>query len=323
MYEVLLDDKQGNVWDISGIVTGITWKTSRLGSPGSLDFTLIKGAIYQDISFKVNNGDIIRFRYNDQNVFYGYVFSIDGGKDESVRIKCYDQIRYLLNKDTYVFSKVTASEVVMRIADDFNLKTGQIANTGYAVPTMVEDNQTLLDIIEKALVFTIWNTGRNYVLYDDFGSLTLRNVEEMLVDFMIGDNSLMTDFVLKSSIDQDTYNRVKLYKDNKKTGKREVYIAKDSANIAKWGLLQLTQSVDEDKTAAQINALLDQLITIKNRETKTLRIEAIGDPRVRAGCYVPIVIQEYQINQPFLVNEVTHRFDGDDYTMSLELKVIS
>lgn len=323
MYELLLDDKQGNVWDISGIVTGITWKTSRLGSPGSLDFTLIKGAIYQDISFKVNNGDIIRFRYNDQNVFYGYVFSIDGGKDESVRIKCYDQIRYLLNKDTYVFSKVTASEVVMRIADDFNLKTGQIANTGYAVPTMVEDNQTLLDIIEKALVFTIWNTGRNYVLYDDFGSLTLRNVEEMLVDFMIGDNSLMTDFVLKSSIDQDTYNRVKLYKDNKKTGKREVYIAKDSANIAKWGLLQLTQSVDEDKTAAQINALLDQLITIKNRETKTLRIEAIGDSRVRAGCYVPIVIQEYQINQPFLVNEVTHRFDGDDYTMSLELKVIS
>ncbi|MEJ8548153.1 XkdQ/YqbQ family protein [Brevibacillus borstelensis] len=323
MYEVLLDDKQGNVWDISGIVTGITWKTSRLGSPGSLDFTLIKGAIYQDISFKVNNGDIVRFRYNDQNVFYGYVFSVDGGKDESVRIKCYDQIRYLLNKDTYVFSKVTASEVVMRIADDFHLMTGQIANTGYAIPTMVEDNQTLLDIIEKALVLTIWNTGRNYILYDEFGSLTLRNVEEMLVDFMIGDNSLMTDFVIKSSIDQDTYNRVKLYKDNKKTGKREVYLAKDSANIAKWGLLQLTQSVDEDKTAAQINALLDQLITIKNRETKTLRIEAIGDPRVRAGCYVPIVIQEYQINQPFLVNEVTHRFDGDDYTMSLELKVIS
>lgn len=321
MYELLLDDKQGNVWDISGIVTGITWKTSRLGSPGSLDFTLIKGAIYQDISFKVNNGDIIRFRYNDQNVFYGYVFSIDGGKDEGVRIKCYDQIRYLLNKDTYVFSKVTAADILKRIADDFNLKTGQIADTVYVIQTMVEDNQTLLDIIDKALVLTIWNTGKNYVLYDDFGTLALRDVEEMLVDFIIGDNSLMTDYVLKSSIDQDTYNRVKLYKDNKKTGKREVYIAKDSANIAKWGTLQLTQSVDEDKNAAQINALLNQLITIKNRETRTLRVEAIGDVRIRAGCYVPIVIEEYQINQPFLVNEVTHRF-GDDYTMTLDLKVI-
>lgn len=127
---------------------------------------------------------------------------------------------------------------------------------------------------------------------------------------------------MKSSIDQDTYNKVKLYKDNKKTGKRDVYIAKDSANIAKWGTLQLTQSVDEDKNAAQINALLNQLIAVKNRETKTLRVEAIGDVRVRAGCYVPIVISERGINQPFLVDEVTHTFDGDDHKMSIALKVI-
>lgn len=322
MYEVFLDNKDGNVWDISNIVTGITWKTNRIGSPGSLDFTLIKGAIYQDVSFKVKNGDIVRFRYNDQNVFYGYVFSIDGGRDESVRIKCYDQIRYLLNKDTYVFAKVTAADIIQRIADDFNLKTGQITGTSYVIPTMVEDNQTLLDIIDKALVYTLQNTGVNFVLYDEFGALTLLNVEELLVDFIIGDNSLMTNYVIKSSIDQDTFNKVKLYKDNKNTGKRDVYIAQDSANMRAWGTLQLTQSVDEDKNDAQINALLNSLITIKNRESKSLQVEAIGDVRVRAGCYVPITISEYDISQPFLVDTATHRFDGDDYMMTLELKVI-
>lgn len=322
MYEVMLDDKKGNVWDITDVVTGITWKTTRIGSPGSLDFTLIKGSPFQDVTFQVNNGDIVRFRYNNQNVFYGYVFSVDSGQDEAVRIKCYDQIRYLMNKDTYVFSKVTAADVIKRIADDFNLKTGQIASTGYVIPTMVEDNQTLLDIIDKALVLTIWNVRKNYVLYDDNGSLTLQDVEDLLVDFVVGDGSLMTDYVMKSSIDQDTYNKVKLYKDNKKTGKRDVYIAKDSANIAKWGTLLLTQSVDEDKNEAQINALLNQLIAVKNRETKTLRVEAIGDVRVRAGCYVPIVISERGINQPFLVDEVTHTFDGDDHKMSIVLKVI-
>lgn len=322
MYEVLLDNKDGNVWDISNIVTGITWKTNRIGSPGSLDFTLIKGAIYQDVSFKVNNGDIVHFRYNDQNVFYGYVFSIDGGRDESVRIKCYDQIRYLLNKDTYVFAKVTAADIIQRIADDFNLKTGQIAGTTYVIPTMVEDNQTLLDIIDKALVYTLQNTGVNLVLYDEFGELTLRNVEDLLVDFIIGDNSLMTNYIVKSSIDQDTFNKVKLYKDNKDTGKRDVYIAQDSSNMEKWGTLQLSQSVDEDKNEAQINALLNSLITIKNRESKSLQVEAIGDARVRAGCYVPIVISEYDISQPFLVDTATHRFDGDDYMMTLDLKVI-
>lgn len=322
MFELLLDDKNGNVWDISGIVTDITWKTTRIGSPGSLDLTMIKGGIYQDVSFQVKNGDILRFRYNDQNVFYGYVFIIDQGRDERVRIKCYDQVRYLMNKDTYVFTQVTAADIIKRIADDFNLRTGQVASTGYTIPTMVEDNQTLLDIIDKALVYTLANTGRIFVLYDDFGALALRDAEDMLLDFIIGDDSLMTGYAMKSSIDDETYNKVKLYRDNKETGKRDVYIAQDSANIAKWGTLQLTQSVDEDKNEGQINTLLNQLIALKNRETKSLKVEAIGDVRVRAGCYVPIVIEEYGINQPFLVDSATHRFNGDDYTMSIELKVI-
>jgi len=321
-YEVLLDDKQGNVWDITDVVVELTWKTTRIGSPGSLDFTLIKSSPFQDASCQVNNGDIVSFQYDNRNVFYGYVFAIDYGQDETVRIKCYDQIRYLMNKDTYIFTQVTASDVIKRIADDFKLKIGKIADTKYQIPTMVEDNQTLLDIIDKALILTLWNTGKNYVLYDDFGALALRDVNEMLLDFYIGDHSLMTDFMLKSSIDQETYNKIKLYRDNQKAGKREVYIAQDSANIAKWGVLQLTQSVDDDKNEAQISALLDQLIILRNRETKSLQIEAIGDVRVRAGCFVPIVISELGINQPFLVDEATHRFSGNDYTISITLKVI-
>src|SRR5690606_6913229 len=178
-------------------------------------------------------------------------------------------------------------------------------------------------IIDKALVLTLWNTNRNYVFYDDAGALSLRNVESTLLDIIIGDGSLMYDYRTKVSIDNDTYNVVKLYKDNKETGKREVYVAQDSANIAKWGRLQLYQSVDEEMNAAQIQELLDQLITLKNRETKSLRIDAIGDIRVRAGWFVRILIEELGINQPFLVNECTHRFDGaNHHTMSLDLKVV-
>ena len=323
MIELIIDNRNGNVWDISGIVSDVTWKTSRIGRPGSLEFTLIKGGIYQNVNFQYNSGDVVRFSYNGQNVFYGYIFSVDRGKDEDVRILAYDQIRYLLAQDTYVFSNVTATEVIRRIAQDFNLRVGQLEDTGYRIPTMVEDGQKLLDIIDKALVLTLWNTNRNYVFYDDAGALSLRNVESTLLDIVIGGGSLMYDYRTKVSIDDDTYNVVKLYKDNKETGKREVYVAQDSANIAKWGRLQLYQSVDEEMNAAQIQELLDQLITLKNRETKSLRIDAIGDIRVRAGWFVRILIEELGINQPFLVNECTHRFDGaNHHTMSLDLKVI-
>lgn len=323
MLEILLDNKNGKVWDISKIVTDLSWKTNRFGQPGSLEFTLIKGAVYyQPKDFQYQNGDIIRFRYKNHNVFYGYIFSIESGLDESVKILAYDQIRYLTATDTYVFSNVTATEVIQKIAQDFNLQTGKLEDSVYRIPTMVEDNIALIDMIEKAIVYTLWHTNRHFVFFDDFGSLSLRNVEEMLVDFYIGDGSLLYDYQSKVSIDSDTYNQIKLYRDNQDTGRREVYIAQDSENIAKWGLLQLYQNVDEDKNEAQIKELLDQLITLKNRETKTLKIEAIGDIRIRAGCYVPIVVEEYGINQPFLVNECQHRLDGADHTMSLELKVI-
>lgn len=322
MIELLLDNKDGKVWDISDIASDVSWKTTRIGRPGSLEFTLVRGGIFQAKDFKINNGDIVSFRDGDAKVFYGYVFKITEGDEEAVKILCYDQIRYLLSSDTYAFTGATAADVLRRIAGDFGLKLGRVDDTGYRIPSLLEDNQKLIDIICKALDLTLINGGRNYFLYDDFGGLSLRESESMLLEFVVGDRSLMTGYGAERSIDSDTYNRVKLYRDNKKSGKRDTYIAQDSASMARWGVLQLSQSVDENMNEAQISDLLNSLITIKNRETRTLKVDAIGDVRVRAGCYVPIVIGERGINQPFLVDSCTHRFDGGDHTMTLELKVI-
>ncbi len=322
MLKLLLDNKDGNVWDISHLVTGVTWKTTRIGKPGSLDFTLIKGSLWQDPQFRYNNGDIVVCKYNGANVFYGYIFSIDGGKEEAVRIKCYDQIRYLNNVQTYVFENKTASEIVRAIAKDFELQVGFIQDTKYKIPTMVEDGQKLIDIIDKALALTLIHTGQNFVLYDDFGLLTVRNIEDMLIGFYLGDNSLMHNYELKKTIDSDTYNRVKLYRDNESTGRREVYLAQDSANIARWGLLQLYEQAADELNPAQISEKLDMYMALKNRENRQLKLDCIGDARVRAGCYVQVVIQEYNINQPFLIDECTHRWEDGDYQMSLDLKVV-
>ncbi|ALS25488.1 phage-like element PBSX protein XkdQ [Paenibacillus sp. 32O-W] len=322
MLEVLLDNKNGNVWDISDIVGGVQWKTTRIGSPGSLDFTLVKPRFADNDAFVYRNGDIVRVRKDGRNVFYGYIFAIESGADETVKMKAYDQIRYLHASDTYVLTNVKASDVVRRIAKDFKLSLGYIADTVYSIPTLVEDGKKLIDIIYKTLDLTLINKGLNFVLYDDFGRLTLRNVEDMLVDFYIGEGSLMHGYSFKTSIDQDTYNKIVLYQDNRETGKRDLYVARDSANMARWGILQLYQSVDEKQNAAQIQKLLDTLAKLKNRETKSLKIEALGDLRIRAGSYVRILIRELGLNQPFLVDACTHDFDGTDHTMSLELKMI-
>jgi hypothetical protein len=323
MITIWITNKQGSDWDVSEIVEGLTWKTSRIGKAGSLTFTLIKGSpLYQKKDFTYGNGDVVRVRVGQTNVFYGYIFSVDAGRDEAVKITAYDQTRYLMNTDTYVFAGVTATDVLKRIAKDFNLQLGTVVDTSYKIAAMSEDGQKLLDIICKAITLTYKNLGTDFCLYDDFGKLSLRDINSMEIDLIIGDGSLMTDYQVKTSIDSDTYNRIKLYKDNKKTGKREIYMAQDSVNIKRWGVLQYYESVDEEMNEAQITELLDNLSKLKNRETKSLKISAIGDIRVRAGMRVRILIPEYGVDQALLVDECSHDFDGADHTMSLDMRVV-
>ncbi|MGO4545793.1 hypothetical protein AB4Z29_13425 [Paenibacillus sp. 2TAB23] len=322
MLEILIDNRNGKVWNITSLVPSLTYKTKRIGTASSLDLAFIKGSLFQSALFEVNNGDIITLRKDGLAVFYGYIFEINSGRDESVSIKAYDQLRYLLTNDTYVLKDVTASQIVKQIADDYELKTGLLADTVYKIPSMIEDNQKLLDIICKALDLTLIHKGGNFMLIDDFGKLSVRNIQDMKVDFVIGNYSLLYDYGLKRSIDGETYNKIKMYQDNKVTGKRDIHIIQDSANIAKWGRLQLYKQADEKMNEAQIREQLSQLMTLKNRESRSISIDAIGDLRVRAGSYVPIIIEELDINQYFLVDECTHKFDADIHTMKLELRVI-
>lgn len=317
MLQVITDNKQGGVFDISEIVTGATWKTSRIGKPGSVDLTIL-----QDANYMISNGDIIALKWDDVPLFYGYVFTIGRSEADTLTIKAYDQIRYLAATDTYVFKNKTAAAIVKQIADDFGLKWGHVVDTKYKIPSMVEDGQKLLDIIDKAFALTTINTGSIYVFYDDYGKLAVQNVKDRVLELVIGDGSLMTDFTYQQSIDSDTYNRIKLVRDNKKSGKRDVYIAQDSNNIAKWGRLQYYQQVDDNQNEAQIKALLDQLSKLKNRETKSLKITALGDPTVRVGSYLKVEIGELAIDQLFLIEECSHIFNGDDYTVSIEVKVV-
>ena len=129
------------------------------------------------------------------------------------------------------------------IADDFNLKVGTLEDTGYVIGSRTEDDSTLFDIVQNALDETLQAKTKLYVLYDDVGKLTLKNIESMKLDLMI-DADTIGDYSYTTSIDDQTYNQIKITFENKDSGKREVFIAKDSANINRWGLLQYTDSVE-------------------------------------------------------------------------------
>ena len=217
----------------------ITWTTERKGAAGKLEFKVIKDDI-----LKFEEGNPVAFKVDNTNLFYGFVFKKKMDKTKIITTTAYDQLRYLKNKDTRVYTNKRADEVVKSIANDYQLNIGVLENTEYVIAKKAESNQSLFDIILNALDETIRNKKEMYVLYDDFGKLCLKNLERMKVGLII-DEETGENYDYESSIDSDTYNQIKLTYDNSDTGKREVYMAKDSSNIEKWGVLQYFDTIDE------------------------------------------------------------------------------
>jgi len=321
--EVLVDNRNGNAWDMSQLISSMTWSTSRVGKPASVSISFSKGAIFQDRSFTINNGDIIRVQEDGVPVFYGYVFSIETDESNTVKLTAYDQMRYLMVNDWCMLKNVTATEIIRYIAKKFDIKLGELVDTKYKIPTFMEDNKKLLDMMFRALDFTLNSTKIIYVLYDDFGKLTLREAKSWMPDYGIGEESQMTSISYKASIDDGTYNYIKMYRDNPEKGVRETFISKDSNNMAKWGHLQLYKKIDDKMNQAQIQQLGDNLLKLHNHEKKTLKVNAVGDVRIRAGMNIPIFAPEQNVNlRNKLIEECSQEWSGSGHTMSLTLKEI-
>ena len=292
----------------------LTWE--RKGTPGKLTFSVVKDDV---ISFA--EGNPVKLTIDDVDLFYGFVFkkSRSGTSPNVIEVTAYDQLRYFKNKDTYVYSNKKANEVIRMIADDFNLKVGTLEDTGYVIGSRTEDDSTLFDIVQNALDETLQAKTKLYVLYDDVGKLTLKNIESMKLDLLI-DADTIGDYSYTTSIDEQTYNQIKITFENQDSGKREVFIAKDSANINKWGLLQYTDSVELSTSGA---AKAEALLKLYNSLTRTLSVSnALGDIRVRGGSSVIVKLGLGDINvQSYLmVESVTHNFTNGQHLMDLKLR---
>ena len=291
----------------------LTLSTERKSTPGKLTFKVLN-----DDTLDFQEGDPVRFSVDGVRMFYGFVFKKSRSGDGQISVTAYDQLRYLKNKDTFTAEGLKASELVRRLAADFSLNVGKIEDTGYRIDSIVEENQTLFDMIGGALDETLMNTGKLFILYHDCGTLTLRNIASMKLDLLI-DASTAGSFDYSSSIDSKTYNKIKLSYDNDKTGKREVYAAKNSEDINSWGVLQYFESIKNPTGAA---AKAESLLRLYDRKTRSLSVKkAFGDTRVRAGCSVAVSLDlgDIFVKKYMVVDKVTHSFSGGAHTMDLTL----
>lgn len=289
----------------------ICWESARKGAPGKLEFTCVKapGLDFQE-------GDAVRLTVDNTPVFYGFVFTKSRGKEHQIKVTAYDQLRYFKNKETLVYEDKTASALLQMLAQDFRLQTGALADTGFKIAWRLEENKTLFDIVQNALDLTLCNTGRLYVLYDDCGKLTLRDMEEMRLPLLLTEQTAQ-DFTYTSSIDKETYNAVKLVYKNDQTGKLETWVAQNGAHQNEWGVLQYCESTDGPDGG---QAKADALLALYDRKTRNLTVKGVpGDVRVRAGSslVVKLGLGDLDTCNYMLVENVKHKLSQGVYTMDL------
>ena len=297
------------------ILDDVTWETERLGTPGKLTFTVVKDQV---ISFP--EGAQVQLKVNGKKIFMGFIFEKSRDKEHHIQCVAYDQLRYFKNKDCYVFTQKKASEVVKMIADDFNLTVGEIEDTGYPL-NYSKGEQTLIDTILDTLSRTTGVTGKMFVLYDDFGKITLKNIESMKLNLLI-DPSTAENFDYTSSIDSDTYNKIKLVRENQETGKDDAYVAIDWESAGNWGILQYFERIQD---GANGENMAKTLLELKNRKTRNLTINGVlGDVRVRAGCSLPVHlnigdIHVQKLKHLLVCDKVTHHFSAYHHSMDVTL----
>lgn len=323
-WELLIQNSGGVIKECSTITEKVEYSTNRTGSPGKLTFSLIKAG---DLSF--HEGNTVRFSVNGILVFFGYIFSKSKDRWGVIEVTAYDQLRYLKANESYCFKGFTAGQIIERIANQFNLVTGTLEDTGYAIPSLIQEDKSCLDTISKAVDLTTANTGKVFVFFDDGGKLSLRLAENLMTNIIIGSQSLLTDYTYKTDIDSDTYNQIKLVRPNKKTGKGEVVLFRDSETIDKWGLLQKYEKVDEEVNVAQMAEQAQFMLKYYNRVSRTLSAEAIGAPELiplRAGAMIMINVPDLgdiSLSKYVLLDKVDHTFENETHTISIETKTIS
>lgn len=325
IYATIYDNRKEKLYNVSDVISNLEITTHIFDDPGKATFDIIKT---DNLHFR--EGATVSIKIDGYNMFKGFVFNKKRGKDVNIiSVTCYDQLRYLKNKDSYVFENMTSDQIFAKICKDFVLKHRVVDKSKYICAPRSNDATALYEMIKTALDDTLINAKQWFIIRDNYGVLEHIDVYSLQTGLIIGDKSGATDLTFESSIDKDTYNQIKLYRDNDSTGKREIFIVNDTinggGNLKAWGILQLYEKVDAKLNIAQIEQRARGMLSLYNNTKYSIKIDAIGVPKMCAGSIFKCSISgldAVNMNNNLLVTKCTHKISNGEHTMSIEAEVV-
>ena len=321
--KILAKTLGGKQFDITDIVSDPKWTTDMESQPGKFEFR-----INVDPNVFLKNGDVIELQMDSKLIFKGKVFVRKKSQGGMWRVVAYDNLRYLKNEDTIVFDASAIDKRFVTIMETLNLPYRVLDKSTYACAAQVADTKTYYTMLKEAWEETHLKTDEQFGVRDNNGVIELYNTKRFATNLIIGDNSLLSEYDYTNTIDEETYNSIKVVKEDKDNNTREIYVSKDSTSINKFGTLQIVEMVtDADANKAQMKEQGDKKLKQHNKEFKYLEMpKVIGHPDVSAGKSVYLDISDLyndglSKNTLSRVIRCTHHLESA-HTMELEVEVL-
>lgn len=301
----------GGTYDITHAVTRIEWSGSAQSAARQLSIDYIN-APYDNFGLPViGTGDYLSFSPAGEEVFFGQIF---GSEKSSVvgtiTFTAYDWMKHLLESTgQYNFKNLPPETIAKMVCDDAGIPIRYLYPTGVNISSMLCDEMTLYDIIMAAYTKAHRITGDRYFPMIYKRGLGVYKTEWIVNGFVLSDTENLMEASIEETMDK-LVNTVRVY-DDKGAKIGEVV---DANSLALFGIFQkiYKQEKDIDPGTAAKN-LLNTL------PAQTIKVKSIGDVNCLSCYFVKVSDATTGLTGNYWISSDRHTWEGEAYTMELEL----
>ena len=310
---LLLTPPGGGTRGATALCQSFTWGGSYDQAARTLDFPLLCSSEDGRLpALDCPPGSRVQFYRGGEPLFDGFVFSRQRDTlSNTVEISCADRGLFLKrNQASYKFRNQTPEAITKRVAADFGIAAGSLAQTGQAISRNFP-GVSLYQIIQTAYTLAAAATGGRYLVR--FRGEALEVVEKKQGDetLVIRPGANLIRLTATDSIER-LVNRVQILDKN---GTARGGPVQDGASVTRYGVFQSTITEGRGKDAsAEARKLLED-----NAPEQKITVQVQGNPALITGSCV--VLQEPVTGLYGLcwIDSDTHIWKGGTYATKLVL----